>query len=57
MSNIYEDVYRGTDEFALILKEHVALSWLILYSPGIFSIIGFMAGIIMFSGDNQGGGI
>ena len=57
MSNIYEDIYRGTDEFALILKEHVALSWLILYSPGIFSIIGFMAGIIMFSGDNQGGGI
>lgn len=55
MSNIYEDVFRGTDEFASILKEHVALSWLVLYSPGIFSIIGFLAGVIMFSGDNSGG--
>ena len=37
-----------------ILKEHVALSYLILYSPGIMSIIAFIAGIILFSGDSGG---
>lgn len=51
MSNIYEDVYRGTDDLALILQEHAMLSWLVLYSPGILAIIAFIAGIILFSGD------
>jgi hypothetical protein len=27
---------------------------MILYSPAIFSIIGFIAGAIMFSGSNEG---
>ena len=53
MSNIYEDMYRGNDEFANILKEHVMLSYLILYSPGIMSIIAFLAGIILFSGASR----
>ena len=50
MSNIYEDLYRGTDELASGLKEQDLLSWMILYSPAIFSIVGFIAGAIMFSG-------
>ena len=53
MSNIYEDVFRGTDELALILQEHVILSYMILYSPAIMSIIAFIAGILLFSGPSE----
>ena len=50
MSNIYEDFFGSSDVMGDIMKEHVLLSWLILYSPGIMSIIAFIAGIILFSG-------
>lgn len=50
MSNIYEDFYDGTDDLALILKEHTLLSYMILYSPAIFTGVAFIAGIILFSG-------
>jgi len=50
MSNIYEDVWGGNDEVGNIMKEHVLLSYLVLYSPGIMSIIAFIAGIVLFSG-------
>jgi len=50
MSNIYEDIYDGSDDFASIMHEHVMLSYLVLYSPGIMTLIAFIAGIILFSG-------
>ncbi len=50
MSNIYEEVYNGTDEFAEILRDHTLLSFMILYSPLINIIISFVAGIFIFSG-------
>jgi len=50
VSNIYEEIYTGTDEFASILKEHVILSNMILYSPAIFTVITFLTGIVLFSG-------
>lgn len=50
LSNIYEDIYNGTDDFASIMSEHVLLSYMIIYSPGIMAIIAFLAGIIMFTG-------
>jgi len=50
ISNIYEEFYTGTDDLAIRLQEHVLLSYMILYSPMIFTIIGFITGIIMFSG-------
>lgn len=53
ISNMYEEFYNGTDEFALILKEHVLLSWLILYSPMVTTVFSFIAGILMFSGIRQ----
>jgi hypothetical protein len=56
LSNIYESVYNGSDAFSLIMQEHVMLSYLILYSPGIMSIIAFIAGIILFS-ESGGSGI
>jgi len=50
ISNMYEEFYTGTDDFASIMKEHTILSYMILYSPTIFTVIGFLAGIILFSG-------
>jgi len=54
MSNIYEDIFRGTDALALILQEHLILSYLILYSPAIMAIVSFIAGIVLFSGPSEG---
>jgi len=53
MSNIYEDIQSGNDELALIIQEHVMLSFLVIYSPAIMSIIVFIAGIILFSGAGE----
>lgn len=51
ISNIYEEFYSGTDDVATRLQEHSLLSWMILYSPVIMSILGFICGIIMFTGE------
>lgn len=53
MSNIYESLYTGTDELATGLQDQALLSWLILYSPGIMALIGFIGGAIMFSGSGE----
>ena len=53
MSNIYEEFYTGTDDLATRLQEHTILSFMILYSPMIFSIISFISGIVLFSGMQQ----
>lgn len=53
ISNIYEEFYDGTDDLAVRLKEHTILSWMILYSPLVFSIMVFATGIVLFSGIAQ----
>jgi Na+-transporting methylmalonyl-CoA/oxaloacetate decarboxylase gamma subunit len=53
MSNIYEDFHTGTNDLATRLQEHTLLSFMILYSPMIMTIISFIAGIILFSGMQQ----
>jgi len=50
MSNIYQDFYDDTDTLGDTLKEHVLLSFLILQSPLIMTVISFIAGVILFSG-------
>lgn len=50
ISNAYEAFYIGTDDIALGLQSQALLSYMILYSPGILTIIGFIAGAIMFGG-------
>lgn len=51
VSNIYEDFYDDTnDEFTPILKEHVIMSNMIIYSPAIFTVISLLLGIVLFSG-------
>ena len=53
ISNIYQDFYTGTDDVAVRLQEMTMLSWLLLYSPLIMCLIGFISGIIMFTGEGQ----
>jgi hypothetical protein len=49
-SNMYEDFYNGSDSFSLELQSYTLLSFLIINSPLIVTIIGFISGVIMFSG-------
>ncbi len=53
ISNIYEDFYTGTNEVATRLQEMPMLSYLLLYSPLVMCIIGFVCGVIMFTGEGE----
>jgi len=53
ISNIYEEFYNDTGDLGSRLKEQTLLSWLILYSPVVMSVIGFFSGIIMFTGEQE----
>jgi hypothetical protein len=58
MSNMYQDIYSGTDEIATGLREQSAMSHLIIHSPWIFAVISFIVGIYLFAGKQteiQGG--
>jgi len=59
MSNIYQDIYTGTDELAERLQEQAMMSYLILYSPFIMSMIALIGGILMFTRQSatEGGGM
>ena len=50
LSNTYESFYTGTDSISLGLQDAGVANYLILYSPAIFTIIIFLAGIIMMTG-------
>ena len=56
VSNIYEEFYNDGSEIGDILHEHTLMSWLLLYSPMVMSVIGFVCGVIMFTGENEFGG-
>ena len=58
MSNMYEDIYTGDDVIADGLQEQAAMSYMILYSPLIMTIMAFIVGIYIFAGKQtefQGG--
>ena len=58
MSNMYQDIHQADDEIGTRLQEQKALSWMILYSPLIMTIIAFIVGIYIFAGkqtESQGG--
>jgi hypothetical protein len=57
MSNMYQDIYSGTDEIATRLREQTLLSYMILYSPYILSVIAFITGIYLFSRPSDIGGV
>lgn len=49
-SNIYQDFYTGSNALALELQAMSLMSYLILYSPMIFSVLLAIGAIIVFSG-------
>jgi len=53
ISNIYEDFYNGGGDVQTYLHEQVLLSYLILYAPVVFTVLGFICRIIMFTGDGE----
>lgn len=62
MSNMYQDIYTGSDEIATRLQEQTTMSYLILHSPFIMAMIAVIGGILMFArqsssegGEIQGG--
>lgn len=55
ISNMYEDFYNGTGDLETRLQEHFLLSYMILYSPAIFTVISFITGIVLFSGMQEEG--
>lgn len=62
MSNMYQDIYTGTDEIATRLQEQTIMSYLILHSPFIMALIAIIGGVLMFGMKNTsegsfGGGI
>ncbi len=58
MSNMYENIYTGTDIVATGLQDQALLSYMILYSPFILSLIAFIVGIYLFAiKPEDGGGI
>jgi len=56
MSNAYEDLYNGNDDLALELQANAGMSYLLLYSPAILTVIAIFTGIFMFAGNKDEGG-
>lgn len=50
VSNIYEEFRDGGDEIAAELRTMPLTSFLIIYYPQLIAVIGFIGGIIIFSG-------
>ena len=57
MSNIYEDLYESNDEIGTRLQEQTLMSYMILFSPLIMSIITIIAGIFLFARPPEAGGV
>lgn len=55
ISNIYQDLYLSNDEIGQRLQEQTIMSYMILYSPFILSLIAFITGIYLFTRVNEGG--
>jgi len=53
ISNMYEEFYNDSGEVGTRLKEQTLLSYLILYSPLIICVVGFVCGVIMFTGNQE----
>ena len=53
MSNIYEDFYNNGGELGAYLQAQTLLAFMIIQAPMIFALIGFITGIVIFSGMGQ----
>lgn len=58
ISMVYEDFYDDDGEFGDRLREQSLMSFLILYSPAIMTVIAMAGAMIMFTGyEEVGGGV
>lgn len=59
MSQMYQDIYTGEDMMGEKLQEQPLMSYMILYSPVILTIIALISGIYLFARppDELGGGL
>ena len=48
MSNAYEQIYTQNDSLASNLQSYTLVSYMILYSPAIFTVMTFVVGIFLF---------
>ena len=56
ISNMYEEIYTGTDEVALGLQNQPLTSHMILYSPFILTVIALLTGVYLFTRPSEIGG-
>jgi|TARA_Y100000310_G_scaffold90313_1_gene87602 magnesium-transporting ATPase (P-type) len=56
VSNMYEDIYTGTDEIAERLQEQTLLSYMLLHSPIILTLIASITGIYIFARREESAG-
>jgi len=56
MSNMYQDMYSGDDVIATRLQEQTIMSYMILFSPFIMTLIATIAGIFLFARSPDTGG-
>jgi len=49
LSNMYQDIYSGDDDLADRLREQTLLSYMILYSPFILTLVAVISGIYLFA--------
>lgn len=53
LSQYYEDFYLGQDELGANLRDAALISYLVIYSPTILTIVAFIAAIILFTGEEE----
>lgn len=53
VSQFYEEFYLDQDDLGEILRTATLASYLIIYSPVILTIVAFIAGIILFTGEEE----
>ena len=53
VSQFYEEFYLDQDELGDVLRTAPLVSYLIIYSPVILTIVAFIAGIILFTGEEE----
>lgn len=56
LSNMYQNLYEGNDDIGTRLKEQTLLSWMILYSPLVLSVIMVIAGVYLFARPQEASG-
>lgn len=56
ISNVYEEIYSGSDELSTELHDQTALSYMILFSPAILTLIAMVTGIFLFARPKEVGG-